>query len=251
MKRTLVPNSLRSAATRSSTSASTVASRPVVGSSRMRSVGSEASAIAMTTRCWVPPESWCGYRRIPPAGSEICTLRSISCARSSDSRLVVAPEPEHFGDLVADADRRVQRRARVLVDHRDRRGAQAAHLGLAHRQQVLAVRADRAGDDAPVPRQVAHDRERGRRLAAARLADEPVRLALLDRDREPAEHRPVDAADAVDDLEVLELDGGVAGAHRSKVCAMASAIRLMPTISVAIARDGKRTAHQMPPLMNA
>ena len=41
--------------------------------------------MAMTTRCWPPPESWCGYRRIPPAGSEICTFRSISCARSSDS----------------------------------------------------------------------------------------------------------------------------------------------------------------------
>ena len=60
MKRTLVPNSWRSAAMRSSTSASTVASSPVVGSSRMRSVGFFARAIAMTTRCCMPPESWCG-----------------------------------------------------------------------------------------------------------------------------------------------------------------------------------------------
>ena len=43
--------------------------------------------MAMTTRCCMPPESWCGYRRMTPAGSEICTLRSISCARSSDSPL--------------------------------------------------------------------------------------------------------------------------------------------------------------------
>ena len=61
MNRTLVPNSLRAARrSRSSTSASTVASRPVVGSSRISSVGSFASAIAITTRCCMPPESWCG-----------------------------------------------------------------------------------------------------------------------------------------------------------------------------------------------
>ena len=46
--------------TRSSTLASTVASSPVVGSSRTRSFGSEARAMAMTTRCCIPPESWCG-----------------------------------------------------------------------------------------------------------------------------------------------------------------------------------------------
>ena len=66
-----------------------------------------------------------------------------------------------------------------------------------------------------------------------------------------AQHRPVDAAHAVDDLEVLELDRGCGRlAHRSKVCAIASAIRLMPTISVAIASAGKSTAHQTPALMN-
>ena len=59
MKRTLDWNSSRSTDTRSSTSASTVASSPVVGSSRISSVGSLASAIAMTTRCCMPPESWC------------------------------------------------------------------------------------------------------------------------------------------------------------------------------------------------
>ena len=59
MKRTLVWNSSRSTDTRSSTSASTVASSPVVGSSRISSDGSLASAIAITTRCCMPPESWC------------------------------------------------------------------------------------------------------------------------------------------------------------------------------------------------
>ena len=50
----------RSVRTRSSTSASTVASSPVVGSSSTSSRGSQASAMAITTRCCIPPENWCG-----------------------------------------------------------------------------------------------------------------------------------------------------------------------------------------------
>jgi len=57
MNITLDLNSSRRAATRSSTSASTVASSPVVGSSRISRVGSFASAIAITTRWFMPPES--------------------------------------------------------------------------------------------------------------------------------------------------------------------------------------------------
>ena len=58
----------------------------------------------------------------------------------------------------------------------------------------------------------------------------------------PRSTAPVDTAHGVRDLQVLELDGGVG--HLSKSCATASAIRLMPTISVAMAREGKRTGHQ-------
>ncbi len=60
MKRTAVSSSDWSWLTRSSTSASTVASSPVVGSSRISSSGFLASAMAITTRCCMPPESWCG-----------------------------------------------------------------------------------------------------------------------------------------------------------------------------------------------
>ena len=60
MNSTAVLVCVRSAATRSSTSASTVASSAVVGSSRTSSLGLTARAIAITTRCAMPPESWCG-----------------------------------------------------------------------------------------------------------------------------------------------------------------------------------------------
>jgi hypothetical protein len=157
-------------------------------------------------------------------------------------------ELEHLGELRPDADGRVQSRRGVLVHHRKRRRMQPAHLPAAHAEHVLAVQADRAAEDLRVAREVAHDRERRRRLPAPGLPDEPVRLALADREGDTAEHAPIDPADAVGDLEILELDGGFG--HRSKTCEMASAIRLMPMIRVAMASEGKSTAHQTPPLMN-
>ena len=60
MNRNEVSNSVRSAEIRSRTSDSTVASSAVVGSSRISSAGSAASAIAITTRWSMPPESWWG-----------------------------------------------------------------------------------------------------------------------------------------------------------------------------------------------
>ena len=89
-------------------------------------------------------------------------------ARTLD-RLVLlgTEEPEDLSDLRADANGRVQRRRRVLVDHRDGSGAEPADISFAHRQEVLAVGANRAGEHSTVPRQGAHDRERRRRLAAA------------------------------------------------------------------------------------
>ena len=71
----------------------------------------------------------------------------------------------------------------------------------------------------------------------------PYDSPCADRERDAAQHAPVDAAHAVGDLEVLELRWP-ASRHRSKSCAIASAIRLMPTMSVAMASDGKSTGHQ-------
>ena len=59
-----------------------------------------------------------------------------------------------------------------------------------HRQQVAAVEARRAGRGAPGARQDPEHRERGDALAAARLADDPERLARRDVER--------DAVDRVD-----------------------------------------------------
>ena len=126
MNSTEVSNSWRSAATRSSTSASTVASSAVVGSSRISSDGEAASAIAMTARCAIPPDSSCGYRRMTRPGSEIWTLRSISSADAVRRVRRLAGDLEHLGDLPAHPQRRVQRPPGFLVHHRDGAGPQVA-----------------------------------------------------------------------------------------------------------------------------
>jgi len=53
--------------------ACTVTSRAVVGSSAMRSSGAPASAMAIITRCFMPPESWKGYSSRRRSGSAMPT----------------------------------------------------------------------------------------------------------------------------------------------------------------------------------
>ncbi len=254
MKRTLVWNSWRSTETSSSTSASTVASSPVVGSSRISSDG-------------VLGERHRDHDALLHAARELVRVAPHDAVGVGDLHLaqhlprplvrllgILAGDHEHLGHLVADPDRRVQRPARVLVDHRDLRGAQLAHLRLAQVRQVLAGHLDRAARDAPVARQVAQHGVRRGRLAAARLAHQPVGLPLGDGEVDAAQDGSPDAAHAVGDLEVGELecggrrDGGGVG-HRSKAEATPSAIRFTPMTSVAIARLGNRTGHQKPPEM--
>ena len=157
-----------------------------------------------------------------------------------------AGDREGLGDLVADADRRVQRAARVLVDHRHALRAQGAHVVVAHGEQVLARDPDRPGADAAVARQVADDRVCRRRLAAAGLADEAVRLARGDLERHAAQDRTPDFAHAIRDLKVVELERGHSSRrrrHRSKACVRPSAMRFTPMTRVAIAA-GNSTGHQ-------
>jgi hypothetical protein len=160
---------------------------------------------------------------------------------------------EDLGDLVADADRGVQRRGRVLVHHRHLRCPQPADGGVAHGQQVLTGHPDRATAHAAVAGQVLERGVGGGRLAAAGLADQPERLAGSDLQADPAQHLLPCAADVVVDVEVVDLEGlrrgHVSGrrqilGHRSNALAIASAIMLTPITRLAIASAGNRTGHQ-------
>ncbi len=167
-----------------------------------------------------------------------------------------AAQLEDLRHLPADADRRVQRPARVLVDHRDGVQPQPAQLLLAQREHVAATDADAAAAHAAVGGQVADDRHGHRRLAAARLADEAVRAAVGNRERDAAEHLAIDAAHPVDDVEVVHLERRRVGqrrrvddrlgllGHASCTCRRPSEIRLMETTSDATAIAGNSDSHQ-------
>src|SRR6188508_2949288 len=93
----------------------------------------------------------------------------------------------------------------------------------------------------PVPSEVADDGQRSSRLATARLADEPVRLARCDLQRDAPKHGSVDPAHAVGDIQVAELERELG--HRSSTCCTESETRFTATTSDAIAIAGNRTVH--------
>ncbi len=80
-----VPSLSRMSRIRSRMPAWIVTSSAVVGSSATRIFGSQASAIAIITRCRMPPESWCGYSfsRRSGAGMRTSSRSSIARARAA------------------------------------------------------------------------------------------------------------------------------------------------------------------------
>jgi hypothetical protein len=71
-------------------------------------------------------------------------VRALAGLCPSD-RLV---QSQRFDQLLADRQYRVERRHRVLEDHRDAAPADPAHPGSPQGQQVLAVEVDAAGGGA-------------------------------------------------------------------------------------------------------
>ena len=153
---------------------------------------------------------------------------------------------ERLGDLVADAEARVQGCSGVLVHHRDGSRVVVAESTRAEGEDVAPCDRDRAARHPPVAWQVANDPERRRRLAAPGLAHEPVRLSALDRERDAAEHRPVDAANAVGEREVRDVErrNGRLDAHRSYTSRTPSATRFTAMTRLAIASAGNSVIHQ-------
>src|SRR5206468_8052623 len=81
--------------------------------------------------------------------------------------------------LVADGEHRIERGLRVLEDHRDASAPNRPHLALGLLEEIVALEQDPAPDDPRRrPRHQSQQRERGHRLAAARLPDDAERLTL-------------------------------------------------------------------------
>jgi hypothetical protein len=106
----------------------------------------------------------------------------------------VPMQHHRLDELLPDRVHRIQRRHRVLEDHRDVVAAEGAQLARVHLQQVDAVEERLALGDRVAWVVQAHDRKARDALAAAGLADDPERLPLLDGE--------ADAVDGLDDAVV-------------------------------------------------
>ncbi len=129
-----------------------VTSSAVVGSSAIRSFGSQASAIAIITRCRIPPDSWCGYSLTRRSGAGMWTMSSSSTALALrvGARDASRWRRSDLADLAADRERRVERRHRLLEDERDLAAADLrAGADADSGEQVLAAEHRRCPSRSP------------------------------------------------------------------------------------------------------
>ena len=169
--------------------ASVVTSRPVVGSSRTRRAGSQASAIAIDDALLLAAREL-----VRVAAGDLLRVRELDGGeqlehpgpgRGPAEPLVL---DEDLDELVADGQHRVERARRVLEHHRQPPAPQAAQLAGGPAHQVLAAEAHLAGD-LGLGAEGRHDRERDRALPGAGLADEPEDPARRHDERHSL-HRP-------------------------------------------------------------
>jgi len=172
---------------------------------------------------------------------------------------------ECFGHLPRNRERRIQRAAGVLIDHRNRIGAQRPQCIGVELVHLRARDRDLARLHFAVARQIAQRRHRDGRLAAARFADEPIRLAAPHAKRHVLQHFAIASAHPVRDrqaddgqriraIALRDVEGGERGGrrsvHRSSTPCTPSAIRFTPTTSDAIAAAANTTVHHAPPAIS-
>ena len=155
-----------------------VTSSAVVGSSAISRRGLQAIAIAIITRWFMPPESWCGKALEPASRRPGC--RPARAARRRASRAALRSsaqvQAQRLGELEADREARVEARRRLLEDHRDVLADEPAALA----RRTCASRSrpakrSRSARDAAGQGDEAHQRQHGDALARARLADDAER----------------------------------------------------------------------------
>ena len=88
MNSTANPSRSRSSISSSRISRWVTTSSAVVGSSMITICGSRARAIAIITRCRMPPDSWCGW--LPSRSAVMPTMASSSAALARAAALVMA-----------------------------------------------------------------------------------------------------------------------------------------------------------------
>src|SRR5947209_11749174 len=170
-------------------------------------------------------------------------------------------QPYRLADLPANRHHRVERRHRLLEDHRDVVAAHAAHLALVELQQVAVAEHDAASDDAAGRiGHKPHDRQRGHALAAAGFADDREHLARCDIEGDAIDRFDQAASGEEHGAQIVHAEhwrGGTCACNRSGVqighshqlrclgssmSRNASPSRFVPKTVRLIARPGKMTS---------
>ena len=165
-----------------------------------------------------------------------------------------------FGNLIPDREYGVQRRHRLLEDHRDLIAANGPQLGSGEGEQIAAFEFDQAAGE-HVARRFRHEPKNGEGrdgLAAARFADDPQRLAGIQLERDVV-HRPRGSLAVLGDevgLQIADAEehgrstggGGRGGRHAgswrgSSASRTPSATAFSDITTKEIASPGKRVDH--------
>ena len=187
-----MPMSRRSLSSSARICAWIVTSRAVVGSSAISSKGLQASAIAIITRCRIPPDSWCGYSpRRCLGGRDLDQLEHLERAPRAPQR-ASCPGAGRAASAIWSPTLNTGLRLVIgswkIIAMSRPRSLRSARAGIRARSTTVPARVaeqDLAAGDAPgrIGDQ-SHDRQARHRLAGAGLADHRQRLARVERERD-------------------------------------------------------------------
>ena len=151
-----------------------------------------------------------------------------------------------FVDLGPDSGHRVQRRHRVLEDHRDVVAAELTDILVIHLDHVLVLEQDAPRDDPAGVGHQSQDGKGGDRLPRARLPDDADRFPAADIEADPV-HR-MDNSPGGEELRTQVLDPQQRGCHpaylriRGSIASLnPSPMKLNDSIVTASARAGTST----------
>ncbi len=169
-----------------------VTSSAVVGSSAISRRGLQAIAMAIMTRWFMPPESWCGKAREAALGRrDADLLQQLDRAALRAARSSAHVQAQRLLELEADGEARVEAGRRLLEDHRHVLADEPAPLARREAEEIVAGEGEALGADSAGIGDEPHQRQHRDALARARFADDAEHLALLERE--------ADAVDGVHD----------------------------------------------------
>src|SRR3954471_17523586 len=140
---------------------------------------------------------------------------------------------KHLRDLVADGAQRIERRHRLLKDHRDAGPAHLAHFRNRRRAEITTLEQHPAIVDRHLVGQQPHDGVGHHRLAGTGFADHAEDLVGSDFQRHvPQRMRPVCVTRQAD-AQAIEREDSVVPAHRLLSLGFSASLRPWPTSDTA------------------